>query len=40
VFERFNIDPAFSTGPFVTTVADVLGILIYLSMATLLHGAF
>ena len=31
---RFNIDPAIATGPFITTSNDVLGLLIYLSMAT------
>lgn len=40
VFERFNIDPALSTGPFITTVVDVGGILIYLSLATFLNGTF
>ncbi len=34
VFERLNIDPALASGPFVTTLNDVSGILIYLSAAT------
>jgi magnesium transporter len=32
--ERFKIDPALATGPFVTTSNDILGILIYLMLAT------
>ena len=39
IFERFRIDPAFSTGPFVTTIVDVIGILIYFNLAVLLNGA-
>jgi magnesium transporter len=31
---KFNIDPAIATGPFITTSNDVLGLLIYLSLAT------
>lgn len=31
--ERMRIDPALATGPFVTTSNDILGILIYLSLA-------
>lgn len=33
---RFGIDPAIATGPFVTTAMDILGLTIYLSIATLL----
>lgn len=29
VLRRFNIDPAFSAGPFLATLMDILGILIY-----------
>jgi magnesium transporter len=29
VLKRFNIDPAFSAGPFLATIMDVLGVLIY-----------
>ncbi len=36
---RLNIDPAVATGPLVTTSVDILGILTYFSIATLL-GAF
>ena len=27
--ERYNIDPALATGPFITTVNDILGLFIY-----------
>lgn len=33
---RFGVDPAIATGPFVTTAIDVLGIIAYFSIATLL----
>ena len=35
LLKRVNIDPALATGPFITTSNDILGILIYLGMATL-----
>ncbi len=34
--EKLNIDPAFVSGPFVTTLNDIFGVLIYFSFATLL----
>jgi magnesium transporter len=33
--KRFNVDPALATGPFVTTSNDVIGLYIYLQIATL-----
>ena len=33
VFNKFNIDPAVATGPFVTTANDITGMLIYFSLA-------
>jgi magnesium transporter len=36
--DRFKVDPALATGPFVTTTNDILGILIYLSLATWVYG--
>ena len=36
LFDRLKIDPALATGPFVTTANDVLGILVYLSMAEII----
>lgn len=35
VLKKRNIDPALATGPFVTTLNDVLGLLIYLSFVTI-----
>jgi magnesium transporter len=32
---RLGVDPAVAQGPFVTTLNDVIGILVYLSLATL-----
>jgi len=31
MLQRFNIDPAFSAGPFLATIMDILGIFIYCS---------
>jgi magnesium transporter len=36
---RLNVDPALATGPFVTTSNDILGIVIYLTLASWLLGA-
>ena len=33
LLERFQVDPAIATGPFVTTSIDVVGLLIYFSIA-------
>jgi len=33
ILKRINIDPAIATGPFITTANDLVGILIYLSIA-------
>ncbi len=33
-FKRFNIDPALAAAPFISTTNDIIGILIYLSIAT------
>lgn len=35
IFWRLGVDPAISAGPFVTTIKDVTGLLIYFSTATL-----
>jgi magnesium transporter len=32
ILNRFKIDPALATGPFITTMNDILGLLIYLSI--------
>ena len=36
MLHKFGIDPAIATGPFITTSNDMLAILIYLSMASLM----
>jgi magnesium transporter len=33
VLEKWNIDPAIATGPFITVSNDIIGLVIYLSMA-------
>ena len=38
VLDRYNIDPALATGPFVTTLNDVLGLFIYFSVGMLLYN--
>lgn len=38
VLHRLNIDPAVATGPFVTTSVDILGLLFYFWLATILLG--
>lgn len=34
ILQRFNMDPATASTPLITSVADVLGILIYFSIAS------
>ncbi|WP_376694848.1 magnesium transporter [Wenzhouxiangella sp. EGI_FJ10305] len=36
MLERFNIDPALASGPFVTTVTDVVGFFAFLGLASLI----
>ncbi|WP_067729603.1 magnesium transporter [Oceanobacillus damuensis] len=38
IMHRFNIDPAVASGPFITTVNDIISILIYFGMATTFMG--
>jgi magnesium transporter len=38
VLDKWGIDPALATGPFITTSNDILGILIYFSIAKLILG--
>ena len=38
MLDRFGVDPAVSSGPFVTTVTDVVGFLSFLGIATLWFG--
>jgi magnesium transporter len=37
VLDRFSVDPAIATGPFITTANDALGLLIYFGFITLLY---
>lgn len=38
--KRINIDPAVATGPFVTTMNDIIGMFIYLTFGTLFYALF
>jgi magnesium transporter len=38
VLDRYKIDPALATGPFITTMNDILGLLIYFSIGKMLLG--
>lgn len=38
VLEKFNINPALATGPFVTTLNDIIGLFIYFTVGTILIG--
>jgi len=37
LLDKYNIDPALATGPFVTTLNDVLGLFIYFTIGMLLY---
>jgi magnesium transporter len=39
VLDKYNIDPALATGPFVTTLNDVLGLFIYFTIGMMLYHA-
>ncbi len=38
LLDKFNIDPALATGPFITTSNDIFGILIYFTIAKMILG--
>ncbi len=38
ILNRFKIDPAVATGPFITTTNDILGLFIYFGIGRLLYG--
>ncbi|MBN2349257.1 MAG: magnesium transporter [Bacteroidales bacterium] len=40
MLDRFKIDPALATGPFITTINDITGLLIYLGIARMFYGIF
>lgn len=39
ILERFKVDPALATGPFITTTNDVIGLGVYFTLGRLLLGA-
>ncbi len=38
LLDKYKIDPALATGPFITTLNDVLGLFIYLTIGMLMYG--
>jgi len=40
MLDRFKIDPALATGPFITTSNDIIGLFVYFSIGRLLYGVF
>ncbi|HKK67858.1 MAG TPA: magnesium transporter [Bacteroidales bacterium] len=38
ILERFKIDPALATGPFITTFNDIMGLMIYLMLARMIFN--
>ncbi len=40
VLNRMKIDPALATGPFITTMNDIMGLFIYFLMGRILYGIF
>jgi magnesium transporter len=40
VLKKINVDPALATGPFITTVDDIIGVMVYLTMGRMLYSIF
>ena len=40
ILNRVKIDPAVATGPFITTMNDILGMFVYLGLGRILYGIF
>jgi magnesium transporter len=40
LLNRVKIDPALATGPFITTMNDIMGLMIYFLMGRILYGIF
>ena len=38
LLDKYKVDPALATGPFITTINDVLGLFIYLTIGMVLYG--
>lgn len=39
ILNKYKIDPALATGPFITTVNDISGLIIYFAIGRMLYGA-
>ena len=40
LLNRMKVDPALATGPFITTLNDIMGLFIYLMIGRILYGVF
>jgi len=40
LLDRLKIDPALATGPFITTLNDIMGLFLYLMIGRILYGIF
>jgi magnesium transporter len=40
ILDKIKIDPALATGPFITTMNDIMGLFVYFLMGRLLYGVF
>jgi len=40
MLQRLKIDPAIATGPFITTINDIVGLTIYLLLGRMMYGMF
>jgi len=40
LLEKMKIDPALATGPFITTMNDIMGLFIYMLLGRMLYGIF
>jgi len=40
LLHRIKIDPALATGPFITTMNDIMGLFLYFLMGRVLYGIF
>lgn len=40
ILDSFRVDPALATGPFITTMNDIIGLFMYMIIGRLLYGVF
>jgi magnesium transporter len=40
VLNKYKIDPALATGPFITTMNDIFGLFIYFGIGRLIYNLF